>query len=139
MRYITICFDSLEARRHNSSGTGGCHGRIQDFLFFFGGGGGAGGAKDYVRARTLRARNPMSLSARVKGPLKGPGSSRVFYCSLVLSEALFLSILLQIYIKNIVDQNQILGWGRLLRPFLEPPLCYLLSLRVRAIIIVYKT
>ena len=43
--------------------------------FSFGGG---GDAKDYMRERTLRARNPKSLSAGIQGPLKGPGSSRGF-------------------------------------------------------------
>ena len=38
--------------------------------------GGGGGAKDYMRERTLRARNPQSLSAGIQGPLKGPGSFR---------------------------------------------------------------
>ena len=37
-----------------------------------------GGAKDYMRERTLRAQYPKSLSAGIQGPLKGPGSSRVF-------------------------------------------------------------
>ena len=46
--------------------------------FIWGGGGGEGGAKDYVRARTSRARNLKSLTAGVQGPHKGPGSSRVF-------------------------------------------------------------
>ena len=41
-------------------------------------GGGGGGAKDCIRERTLRARNPKSLSAGIQGPLKGPGSSRGF-------------------------------------------------------------
>ena len=44
--------------------------------FSFRGGGGA--QKDYMRERTLRERNPKSLSAGIQGPLKGPGSSRVF-------------------------------------------------------------
>ena len=35
-----------------------------------------GGAKDYVRAHTSRAQNP--LYGRGQGLLKGPGSSRVF-------------------------------------------------------------
>ena len=36
---------------------------------------GGGGAKDYMRERTLRTRNPKSLSAGIQGPLKGPGSA----------------------------------------------------------------
>ena len=51
--------------------------------FSFGGGG--GGANDYMRERSLQARNPKSLSAGVQGPLKGPGSSRGF---LMLSSAI---------------------------------------------------
>ena len=47
-------------------------GRIQDFHL------GGGGAKDYMRKRILWAQTPKSLSAGVQGPLKGPGSSRVF-------------------------------------------------------------
>ena len=43
-------------------------GRIQDFHL-------GGGTKDYIRERTLRARNPKSLSAGIQA---GPGSSRVF-------------------------------------------------------------
>ena len=39
---------------------------------------GGGGAKDYIRERTLLARNPKSLSAGIQGPLKSPGSSRFF-------------------------------------------------------------
>ena len=50
-------------------------GRIQDFHL----GGGGEGAKDYMRNRTLRARNPKSLSAGIQGPLKGPGGSSVFF------------------------------------------------------------
>ena len=38
------------------------------FSFFLGG----GGATDYVRERTLRARNPKSLSAGGSGPAQGP-------------------------------------------------------------------
>ena len=56
--------------------------------FSFGGGGG-GGANDYVRTRTSRARSPKSLTARIQGPLKGPGSSRGFLCPLALSEPYF--------------------------------------------------
>ena len=53
-----------------------------------------GGAKDNVCARTSRARTPKSdlrpgSRARFQGPLKGPGSSRGLWCSLVLSEPYF--------------------------------------------------
>ena len=51
--------------------------------------GGGGGSKDYVRARTSQTQSPKSFSAGVKGPLKGPGSSRILLCSLVLSEPYF--------------------------------------------------
>ena len=40
-------------------------GWIQDFHLK-----GRGGAKDYMRERTLRARNPKSLSAGIQGPLR---------------------------------------------------------------------
>ena len=64
-------------------------GRIWDF---HGGGGGGGGEKDYVRARTLRARSPKSLMAGVQGPLKGIGISGVldaFSCCCTVSEPYF--------------------------------------------------
>ena len=61
-------------KRWNLSKNNSVHqGRIQDFHL-----GGGGGAKDYMRERTLRAQNPKSLLAGIQGPLKGPGSSRVF-------------------------------------------------------------
>ena len=66
-------------------------GRIQDFHL-------RGGAKDYVHAGTSRERSPISLSAGKAGvldPLKGPGSSRFFFYSLVLSEPILLSILIE--------------------------------------------
>ena len=45
-----------------------------EFLFT---GGGGGGAKDYVPARTLRARNQTHFrQGSMQGPLKGPGSSQ---------------------------------------------------------------
>ena len=55
----------------------------ENVVFFRGGSrifiwGGGGGAKDYVRERTLGARNTKSLSAGVQGPLKGRGSNRDF-------------------------------------------------------------
>ena len=77
---------------------------IQDFHL----GGGGGGAKGYVSTRTLRARNHTSLSAGVKGPLKGQGNSRVvlIVCSdITLSRNLsliFLSILIKNWIKNML-------------------------------------
>ena len=37
----------------------------------------------------------MPLTAGIQGPLKGPGNSRGFLCSLVISEPYFLSILIQ--------------------------------------------
>ena len=60
-------------------------GRIQDFDL--------GGAKDYVPARTLRARNRNHFPAGVQCPLKGPGSSMV---ALMLSLAIWA--LFQAYI-----------------------------------------
>ena len=39
---------------------------------------GVGGAKDYVGARTSRARSPSPLLQGSLGPFKGPGSFRVF-------------------------------------------------------------
>ena len=100
-------FSSLERKLINRDGGSGA-----DPGFSFGGGGGGGwGAKDYVRARTLRARIPKSLSAGVQDPLprlEDPGSSSLgVLCSLVL--ALFLSILIQNGINKLVDQ--ILGGG----------------------------
>ena len=41
-----------------------------------------GGAKDYVPAHTLRARNRTHFWQGVQGPLKGPGSSRVVFNAL---------------------------------------------------------
>ena len=71
-------------------------GRIQDFH--------GGGAKDYYitnaidRARNLKshfdgggggAKDTHEYGRGVQGPLKSPGSSRVFWCSRVLSEFYF--------------------------------------------------
>ena len=66
---------------------------------------GGGGGRKRLCARThITSAEPSSLSAGVQGPLKGPGSSRVV---LMLSRAiwaLFLSILMNNWIKkNIVD------------------------------------
>ena len=56
-----ICSYKTEARPFESFRTSS--GADPGFLF------GGGGAKDYVRERTLRARNPKSLSAGVRGIL----------------------------------------------------------------------
>ena len=65
-------------------------GRIQDFIW-------GGGAKDYVPARTLQARNrTINFPGRGpgrQGPLKGLGSSRVVLMLSRAISALFLSIL----------------------------------------------
>ena len=59
-------------------------GRIQDFHL------GGGGEKDYVRSRThTMSEKPEVPYGRGPGTLKGPGSSRGFWCSLVLSEPYF--------------------------------------------------
>ena len=52
---------------------------------------------------------PNSLSAGVQGPLKGPGSSGVVLMVSRAIWALFLSILINIWLKNIADP--ILGRG----------------------------
>ena len=49
-------------------------------------GGGGGDAKDYVRERTLRARNAKSLSTGV-GPLEGPAWNWKLYRLFMLSRA----------------------------------------------------
>ena len=64
-----------------------------------------GGTKDYVRARTSRARNPKSITAGVQSPLKGTEISKV----LDALWASILSILIQNGIEKIVDQS--LGGG----------------------------
>ena len=61
-------------------------GRIQDFHL-------RGGAKDYVPARTLRAQNRLTFG-------RGPGSSRVVLILFHAIWALFLSILIKIWIKK---------------------------------------
>ena len=74
--------------------------RIKEFR---GGGGGGRGAEGYLPARTLRARNRTHFRHGSRARFKRPGSSRVV---LMLSRAiltLFLSILIEIWIKNIVD------------------------------------
>ena len=66
-----------------------------------------GGAKDYVPARTLQARNRIHIR-------QGSRSSKVV---LMLSPAirpLFLSILITNWIKNIVDP--LFGWGAVAPP-----------------------
>ena len=78
------------------------------------GGGGGGVAKDYARVRTSQTQNPKPLR---------PGF-RKLSGFLMLSRAiwaLFLSILIQNGIKNIVDQK-FRGGGGLLHPPLNPPL-----------------
>ena len=86
-------------------------GWIQDFHW-----GGGGGGKRWCACMHITSVEPNSLSARVQGPQKGPGSFRVV---LMLSRAiwaLFLSIVIKNWIKIIVDP--ILG-GCLLCP--SPP------------------
>ena len=90
--------------------------RIQDFDLFVCGGGGGGGAVGYVRAHTSRKRSAKSITAGVQGPPKGPGSSRVFLMFSLVIWALFLSILIQNGIQNIVDQNLRGGGGAFCTP-----------------------
>ena len=67
-------------------------GRIHDFHFS----GGGGGKRLCALTHTYhKRRSPKLFMGGVQGPLKVLGRSIVFWCSLVLSEPYFLSILIQ--------------------------------------------
>ena len=69
-------FGGLSLHHHmtNFETVVGWQGRIQEFHL----GGGGGGAKGFVSARTLRARNRTHFRQGVQGPLKGPESLGLF-------------------------------------------------------------
>ena len=78
---------------------------------------GRGGGGRKGSCRTSRARSPKPLTAGVQDPLKCPGSSRGWWCLLVLSEPYFKVFWYNMgFKKNIVDH--ILG-GR--TPVAPPP------------------
>ena len=80
--YECYCNDGYELMSDGYSCTGTLQEYFAELGFSFRGG---GGAKDYVAARTLRARNRTHFWQESRARFKGPGSSRVV---LMLSRAI---------------------------------------------------
>ena len=85
-------------------------GRIQDFHL------GGGGTKDYMRERTLRARNPKSLSAGIQGPALGVFNALQCYLSPIFKHSDTK------WVNKKITVDPILGGAHACCAPLDPPL-----------------